>query len=379
MTGEAPEAAARAAAAAAGSRRTDQSAAIRRTLRGPGEAFWVNHIRASTVLYGLCNIAVWVYLGLTHAKSHRPAILAVAVFGLAAAIVMDRCRHRIARGSHHLTVLYAWSSLTYGFVALISYLDGGASSPLVLLLFIALSYTSLAYPPHAVLAFSALAVAVYLGLATVAAAGPAAVQLSASMIGLSGVLGAFAAANQRRQRIALAELAGQLEQQATVDQLTGCLNRRTFHDHLSADLERASRLGQPVSLLFVDIDHFKTINDTYGHLAGDEVLETIGDVLVGSTWIAGVAAGRIGGDEFAVILPGADGTTAHDIGRRIHDSVAGRPLAIPVPVSVSVGIGCFPTPATTLEALCDAADRSLYSVKWAGRDGVASTSPEHAA
>ena len=350
-----------------------------RPLREPGEAFWVSHIRASTVLYLLCNMAVWVYLALTPDRPHRVLIFGVAVFGLSLALVFDRFRYSIARSSRHLRVLYIWSSLTYGFVSLISYLDGGASSPLCLLMFIALSYISLAYPPRAVLAFSAFAVVVYLGLAAVASSGPATVQLSASMIGLCGVLGAFAAANQWRQRSALADLATRLERQAATDQLTGCLNRRTLHDRLAGTLDRAVRLGEPVSLLFVDIDHFKAINDTYGHLAGDEVLATIGEVLVGTPWTAGAAAGRIGGDEFAVILPGADAAAAHDIGRRIHAMVSARTLSIPVVVTVSVGIGSFPAPAATLDALFDEADRSLYSVKWSGRDGVAAVNPSEPA
>jgi diguanylate cyclase (GGDEF)-like protein len=348
-------------------------------LREPGEAFWVSHIRASTVLYVLCNLAVWVYLALTPNRPYRPVIFGVAVFGLCLAFVVDRFRHSIAGSPRHLRVLYAWSSLTYGFVSLISYLDGGASSPLCLLMFIALSYIALAYPPRAVLAFSALAVVVYLGLAAVASSGPAAVQLSASMIGLSGVLGAFAAANQWRQRGALADLATRLERQAATDQLTGCLNRRNFHDRLAGTLARAGCLGEPVSLLFVDIDHFKSINDTYGHLAGDQVLATIGEVLVGTPWVGGAAAGRIGGDEFAVILPGADAAAAHEIGRLIHGTVSGRTLSIPVVVTVSVGIGTFPTPASTLDALFDEADRSLYSVKWSGRDGVAAVNPSEPA
>jgi diguanylate cyclase (GGDEF)-like protein len=351
-----------------------------RPLREPDEAFWVSHIRASTVLYVLCNIAVWIYLALTPTRPYRMVIFGTAVFGLSLAFVFDRVRVSVAHSRHHLRVLYAWSSLTYVLVALISYLDGGASSPLCLLMFIAVSYISLAYPPRAVLAFSALAVAVYLGLAAVASSGPAAaVQLSASMIGLCGVLGAFAAANQWRQRTALADLATRLEQQAAIDQLSGCLNRQTFHDRVAGTLDSAGSAEKPVSLLFVDIDHFKAINDTYGHLAGDEVLATIGAILVGTPWTAGAVAGRIGGDEFGVILPGADATAAHDIGTRIHATVSSRTLSIPVVVTVSVGIGTFPATATTLDALFDEADRSLYSVKWAGRDGVAAVNPSEPA
>jgi diguanylate cyclase (GGDEF)-like protein len=346
----------------------------------PGEAFWVSHIRTSTVLYVLCNMAIWVYLALTPDGPYRMGIFAVAFFGLSVAFVVDRYRHAIAGSSRHLAVLYAWSGLTYGLITLISYWDGGATSPLWLLLFIALSYSSLAYPPRAVLAFSALAVTVYLGLAAVGTTrSPAVVQLSASMLGLCGVLGAFAAANHWRQRGALADLASRLEEQAATDQLTGCLNRRTFHDRLAAVLDHAGAAGEPASLLFVDIDRFKAINDTYGHLAGDEVLAMIGEVLMGTPWTAGAAAGRIGGDEFAVVLPGADAAAAHEVGRRIHATVTGRALSIPVVVTVSVGIGSFPAAAATLDALFDEADRSLYSVKWAGRDGVAAVNPSEPA
>jgi diguanylate cyclase (GGDEF)-like protein len=217
---------------------------------------------------------------------------------------------------------------------------------------------------------------VYLGLAATASpAYTAAVQLSASMLGLCGVLGTFAAANQWRQRAALAELAGRLELQAATDQLTGCLNRQTFHERLAGALDQAGVTGAPVSLLIVDVDHFKAINDTHGHLAGDEVLAMIGTVLAGTPWTAGAAAGRIGGDEFAVVLPGAGSQAAHDIGRRIHAEVGSRPLSVPVAVTLSVGIGSCPAAAATLDELYNEADRSLYSVKWAGRDGVAAVNP----
>lgn len=349
------------------------------SLGEPGEAFWINHIRASTVLYALCNCAVWVYLALTPTHGYRLLIFSLALFGLGAAVVVDRFRQVIAASSRHLQLLYCWSLLTYSLVTLISYLDGGATSPLCLLLFIALSYISLAYPPRAVLAFAALAVAAYLVLATGSSASGAVVQLSASMLGLCGVLGAFAAANQWRQRAALAELAGRLEQQAATDQLTGCLNRRTFHDRLAAALTAARAASGPVSLLFVDIDHFKAINDTYGHLAGDEVLATIGAVLVGTPWTAGAAAGRIGGDEFGLLLPGVRAEAAQAIGREIHGAVRGRRLSIPIAVTVSIGIGAYPATATTVADLYNEADRSLYSVKWAGRDGVAAVNPSEPA
>jgi len=349
---------------------------VHQPLGEPGAEFWVRHIRASTVLYALCNIAVWVYLALTPAGAHRLLIFAVAVLGLAASVVVDRFRSAIARSGRHLQLLYGWSGLTYSLVALISYLDGGATSPLCLLLFIALSYIALAYPPRSVLAFSGLAVMVYLGLAATAPGGfTAVVQLSASMLGLCGVLGTFAAANQWRQRAALAELAGRLELQAATDQLTDCLNRRSFHDRLAGALDRAGAAGDPVSLLIVDVDHFKTINDSYGHLAGDEVLAMIGTVLAGTAWTVGAAAGRIGGDEFAVLLPGAAPQAAHDIGRNIQVEVADRTLSVPVAVRLSIGIGSYPADAVTVDGLYNEADRSLYSVKWAGRDGVAAVNP----
>ncbi|WP_247875490.1 diguanylate cyclase [Azospirillum sp. TSH100] len=160
-----------------------------------------------------------------------------------------------------------------------------------------------------------------------------------------------------------------LWQLANLDPLTGLLNRRAFMERGAALLEEGWRLSRPVSVLMVDADHFKAVNDGFGHQAGDDVLRTLADILK-SAVRGGDLIGRLGGEEFAIILPGADGADADRIAERLladvrqaQVPVAGRMLAITVSIGISVT-----RRRSTLDDLLAAADRALYAAKTAGRD-----------
>lgn len=162
-----------------------------------------------------------------------------------------------------------------------------------------------------------------------------------------------------------------LEELSTHDGLTGLYNHRAFHKLLSEELARASRFQRPLSVLMLDIDHFKRVNDTYGHQAGDAVLKGLcGLVDVQSRTIDRVC--RYGGEEIMVILPEVDMQAAMFIAERLRKSVEQSSFEIgkgqTVEVTVSIGVASYPLHANAQEGLIHAADTALYAAKKAGRN-----------
>ncbi len=175
---------------------------------------------------------------------------------------------------------------------------------------------------------------------------------------------------ERRLREALS----QMESLAMTDSLTGLLNRRAVLDRAEAELGRALREGSALSLILLDIDHFKTVNDEHGHEVGDQALQLLAKTLVESKrsydWV-----GRWGGDEFLMVLPGTTGAEAGQVAERVRSRLAA--LRIPLPdgadprLSVSQGISAIrggAEPARDLDALLREADEALYHAKREGRD-----------
>jgi diguanylate cyclase (GGDEF)-like protein len=164
-----------------------------------------------------------------------------------------------------------------------------------------------------------------------------------------------------------------LEEQARRDGLTGLLNRRAFDEAISDAFARMERLDERLALLSVDLDHFKAVNDTFGHAAGDEVIKsTIQKVSANLRKID--RAFRIGGEEFVVMLPGADMIAAKAIAERIRESVEADPVTvgaddIPVTISVGVALASSPHPGR-VATLMKAADDALYQAKESGRNRV---------
>ena len=163
----------------------------------------------------------------------------------------------------------------------------------------------------------------------------------------------------------------QIRRMADTDGLTGVGNRATFETRLATEIARATRHGEPVSLLMVDVDHFKLLNDKHGHLIGDEVLRRVARQLQeGCREFDSVA--RYGGEEFAVVLPATDAAealVAADRMRRLVDDAAKIPR-----VSVSVGVATFPLDGAQPAELVTAADSALYRSKRTGRNRVTAAS-----
>jgi diguanylate cyclase (GGDEF)-like protein len=164
-----------------------------------------------------------------------------------------------------------------------------------------------------------------------------------------------------------AALMQQIRRMADTDALTGLANRRMFERALAQEISRAQRHGETVTLMMMDIDHFKNLNDTHGHQVGDDVLRATGVTLNERSRPFDIAA-RYGGEEFAVILPSCTSKESLAVADRFRSAVAAQ--TSPVPITASVGVATFPTHAGTADALLKAADEALYESKRLGRDRV---------
>lgn len=165
-------------------------------------------------------------------------------------------------------------------------------------------------------------------------------------------------------------LQDQLERLAREDPLTGLSNRRQFNEMLARELARALRSGEACAAFLIDIDHFKPVNDSYGHLTGDRVLRRVAEALKSRMRLSDTVA-RLGGDEFAAILPEVGAEQAESVAAKIIEAVHvafGSDSDLPV-VTVSIGIAIFECdPDGTTEHLLERADLALYAAKAAGRD-----------
>jgi|GEM_PF-4402661 len=162
-------------------------------------------------------------------------------------------------------------------------------------------------------------------------------------------------------------------QLAATDSLTGLPNRRFFESQFRVDCARATRSGQPLSFVLLDVDFFKSVNDGYGHPAGDQVLAELAARLR-RVVRAGDVLARYGGEEFAVLLLGAGGDEALSTAQRLRRSVSARPFTVnsstELAVTVSAGVVTFPGDVEVADGLAAAADRALYAAKRAGRDRI---------
>ncbi|MGZ8201649.1 MAG: diguanylate cyclase [Burkholderiales bacterium] len=160
---------------------------------------------------------------------------------------------------------------------------------------------------------------------------------------------------------------------ATTDPLTGVYNRRTFQELAEPQLSRCRRARAPVALLILDLDHFKRVNDTHGHLVGDEVLKAFASVVRDCLRKEDLLA-RYGGEEFVVLLPGSSPRAAMALGERIRELVATTPLdAIGEALNITVSVGVTSEAgedAASLETMLGRADEALYAAKAQGRNRV---------
>jgi diguanylate cyclase (GGDEF)-like protein len=171
----------------------------------------------------------------------------------------------------------------------------------------------------------------------------------------------------------LAQSQALLRELSTRDSLTGLVNYRELHRQLADEMDRSRRYGRPFSLVMLDIDHFKSINDHYGHMAGDKALRALAALIRGEVRPTDVVA-RYGGEEFVLVLPETAGPGAVTLAERLRVRVAGHALAVTadhtISMTVSIGVASYPDGANSVQKLLSAADQALYAAKSAGRNRV---------
>jgi diguanylate cyclase (GGDEF)-like protein len=174
-----------------------------------------------------------------------------------------------------------------------------------------------------------------------------------------------------------------LEQESITDSLMGIYNRRYLERRLTSEVARASRYGMPLSVLLLDIDHFKRINDSYGHQVGDVVLAELAQLIVNTVRTTDIVT-RYGGEEIMVIAPSTPLKTATNLAERLRKIIEHRPLDVPAKlhrklkalhITVSVGVACFGQSANDFQSLIQSADEALYRAKKKGRNCVITARP----
>lgn len=330
-------------------------------------AFWYRHVRVGVWV----SYAVFVVMGLLLLFDEaRPGRTALVVLTAAAHVLVAALSalpwKRVIAAQWHYPMIASWTLSNLLVVGVAVRLDGGVGSPFVLLFPLVLVWGAAAYRPMHVVLMGATAVLV--DLVAIAGTGDLfAVWARSGALAATVLMCSVIARTNRDLATRLRVKVDELAQLATVDGLTGCANHRTFQERLKSEVSLASRTGAPVAMLLLDLDHFKRVNDEHGHLVGDEVLRSVGRVLRDAARSSDVVA-RLGGEEFALLLPATDVDGAIIAAERLRRAIGGT--REPVQVTASIGVAVLPTMATTDVALQELADKGLYQAKRSGRDRV---------
>jgi diguanylate cyclase (GGDEF)-like protein len=335
--------------------------------------FWLSHLRVGFAAFVGEAIAVVVYLRASPDGPHRGLLTVIAVSSVGIGALSFFGLGKIARQSWRHIFSLSWCLGSGWILAVCVRLDGGLRSPLLYLVLFPVIYAALAFRPAAVVA---CAISALTEVVTIRATNGVHMVPRDMLFMILAVVGGMSslavAASVYRTRLQASEviLAAELALLADTDGLTGCLNRRAFHDRLASEIDRAVRHDRPLCLLIADIDDFKSVNDNYGHPIGDEALALVGAALRNELRSSGVA-GRLGGDEFGVILTetalGGAETQARRISQRLDDEAS--------IVKLSIGVAALDHAEPTSQRLARDADRALYHVKRTGRHGIAATTP----
>src|SRR3954447_6746557 len=300
-------------------------------------------------------IAAAAYAAATWGEPRRD--LVVALVGAMAAWALAPLAlgaERVAHSRRRELLFLTWSLGTIALIASLSAADGGARSPLSLLFFLPLAFAALSYPLPSVVAIGTVDVFAFVAVGALAGhASQPHLAFFASCLAITALLCAWEALDHERQRSALALV-------SRADPLTGCLNRRGFEERLEAEIDSSMRSGGTLGLVVLDLDHFKSVNDTRGHAAGDELLRWTVE-RAGRTLRPMDSLGRIGGVEFATVLPGAAPSEAREVAQPVRDALADGAPACP-------GVASFPASGRDRATLHRAADADLYAAKH-GRTG----------
>lgn len=312
-------------------------------------------IGAGVGLSVLLLVAVSGWIAETWQRPHRGGMVAMCVCAAVATAIIAAVPHeRIVLSRWREPFFLSWSLSLIAFITIAAGLDAGVRSPVVLMLFLTLVYAALSYPRWMVALVSAVSLLAVLLLSQLGGSdgGPPTdpVYLTGLMLTLA-VTGVMCVSQARIQEEARAEL-GRLSRS---DPLTGCLNRLGFAERMASELTAARREHSPVSLVVLDFDDFKIINDERGHSAGDELL-CWATRAMSEALRPGDALGRLGGDEFAALLPGI----GIDAGRHVADRLQ---LALSTRIGACAGVASTSQDGLDDEQLHRCADERLYAAK----------------
>ncbi len=319
-------------------------------------------MREATIVAGIwmtfgVGVLGMLYVLLSWQRPHRLELtLLFALATLAGILVAMLPRERLVRSTLREPFFLSWTLLDLAMLFVATLADGGTASPLVLVFFVPVVFSSMSYPLGSVITVGIVSLLSYLTLALSVGGSSVAFEAAfAAVLLCTAAMSAWQAQNHNRQHRALARV-------SRTDPLTGCLNRRGFEERAGAEIEAMKRRERSGAIVVLDIDHFKPINDTYGHAAGDELLCWVTTTLERTVRSAD-AVGRLGGDEFAVLLPEIGAQQARARATLIEQALAERAPA-------SLGLAIFPDDGNNLQELTRSADMRLYASR-RGRDRAA--------
>jgi len=306
-----------------------------------------------------------LYVALTWQRPNRLELALLFAFATLAGIGVGLLpRERIVRSSLREPFFLCWTLLDFAMLIVGTLADGGTASPLVLVFFVPVVFSSMSYPLASVVTLGIVSVLSYLFVVLAAGGASTAYEVAfAASLACTAAMSAWQAQNHNRQHRALATV-------SRTDPLTGCLNRRGFQERAAAEIEGMRRSGRSGAILVLDIDHFKPVNDRFGHAAGDELLCWVSNTLQDAVRAAD-AVGRLGGDEFAVLFPEIEGDQARASAERIAVALAERAPA-------SLGVAIFPVDGESLDDLTRTADLRLYASRRGREQSEQVEPPENA-
>lgn len=297
-------------------------------------------------------------------------VILIAVTGMGLLLIQDvlpKTPLKRARGALQ-------GVLALVFASTLMAMTGGLESPFTFTFPLIVGAGALLVAPRIALALAILATAAYLAAGLVANPNPGIRPLVTMAVNLTGVyllayIGASVGREQRRTRDAAIRL-------STVDSLTGLYNRSYFFAALEREIARGDRSGRAFCLVMLDLDDLKAVNDRFGHIAGDQVLRSVADIVRGGVRKIDTPA-RYGGDEFVALLPETDPTGGWVVAEKIRLTVSeqGLPTIEPGP-TVSVGVVSYPADGRSADALLVSADRAMYASKRSGKNKVARATAE---
>jgi diguanylate cyclase (GGDEF)-like protein len=337
--------------------------------RRQGRRFWLGMLYTAAIGYVAVLPVVFIYTAWTYDQPNRGWLVLVHGVAMLLMAVLLLLRRVLMVWRFRRFVFYGWSMLSFAFITAEAWLDGGYASPIAQLMILPMIYIALGMPFRPALLCGGFGLLLSLWLVFTADNSiHSGIMLMGEISLLVGYLIALVGAVFReRQNADLERLRARLEYMAATDELTGCLNKRAFDSALSAAISQAARHRRELSLLVLDVDFFKQVNDRHGHIIGDEVLRQVGAVLR-ETARESDTVGRPGGDELALLALETDREGAYRLAERIQQALATRSL--PMQVTLSIGI-CTSLPDTEqASTFFRRADQALYAAKNKGRNCV---------